>query len=61
MRVLKFYVIQIASEHIAPLQDAVDLEITTEEVNIVAGGLEEISVFVLTVLIHQLHLILSGL
>ncbi len=25
------YVIQIASEHIAPLQDAVDLEITTEE------------------------------
>lgn len=31
MRVLQFYVIQIASEHIAPLQDAVDLEITTEE------------------------------
>ncbi len=34
---------QVASEHIAPLQDAADLEIATEEENLVAGSLEEVS------------------
>ena len=32
---------QVASEHIAPLQDAADLEIATEEETFVAGSLEK--------------------
>ncbi|WP_407237639.1 tail fiber assembly protein [Escherichia coli] len=34
---------QVASEHIAPLQDAVDLEIATEKRNLVAGSTEKVS------------------
>ena len=34
---------QVASEHIAPLQDAADLEIATEEETSLLEALEEVS------------------
>ena len=51
---------QVASEHIAPLQDAADLEIATEEETSLLEAWKKYRVL-LNRVVHQLHLILSGL